>query len=382
MIDGGEDNEHDRPWEPPAGLVRAAGGLLGVLGGESQGWAIQGCAPQDAIHRDSPHGPVAEALVDLAHGYVDQVGDVPRAVPLDVAERHPGTTAPAWLLSVAVVRPARCDLVADTLELATAAGVPRHSLPACVAYVELAASLFAGVPVESAIRSAVGASGLDRDGRRDEPPLCGESTVDALRAGVWALRQPGGLDDVLPTVGALSTPGVGAAVAGLLGLRDGCGALPPLWHRRSPRANECFALAPGLVRARGTGSSGHAGTPSRLSRTGDVPSEAVESGRVEPRWADAGGTVMPTGSTGSARPEDVGDGAGPGQGSGRGVGVDVASVVAAYAVTEEIEAIEERFPAEAAEGVAEPTVRAAAVRPSYHGRVACGQRQLEGAGQR
>ena len=222
-------------WEPPGG--RAAGGLLGVAGAE----AFRGVAV------GSSEGPVTTALVDLCHGYVATRG---RRVPVDVGERHEGVATPAWMLAVAVVRPTGRDLVSDTLELALAARVPRGALADCVAYVELAAALYAGrstaeavaVPAARGPASAVAAGAPLR--------LTGEGPADAVSAGIWALHQPGGLAEVLPELARVGTPGVAAAVGGLLGLRDGCAGMPAHWQRRVRMAAACLALAPGLVRAR------------------------------------------------------------------------------------------------------------------------------------
>lgn len=343
---GGNQEQHrtsTNSWEPPGGLARAAGGVLGVVAGEAHGLTRQGCAGPGS-------GPITEALADLARGY-----DAPPSgrTPTDVAQRCQGTTAPAWLLATAVALPDRRGLVADTLELATLAGVPRHSLPACVAYIELAAGLFAGKSTEAALRAGASIRIAPSDLQRTTPPLCGESAIDALAAGVWALTQPLPIGEVMDVLSALSTPGVAAAVAGLLGLKEGCGALPPAWHRPVEQVSECFALAAGLVRARGQ---------SRASTVTDT----------------AAGHAVP------ARAGDVGGGA------------DVGALVAAYAITEELEAIgkpeasasdkepeaiKERVPGEAATGVDVPTA-SAAVRPSRGGRTGCGQRQLEGAGSR
>jgi len=158
-----------------------------------------------------------------------------------------------------VVRSNSRELIADTLELANAAGVPSRALGDCVAYVELAAGLFAGRPAAAAIETATG------NGRRHctapalqaAPALCGEGAVDALTAGIWALSQPGGIAEVMPALAAVTTPGVGAAAAGLLGLRDGSASMPTHWQSRLRSAPECLALAPGLVRARCRGHQLH-----------------------------------------------------------------------------------------------------------------------------
>jgi hypothetical protein len=218
-----------------------------------------GCSTAGGSHPcrpAAPDGPVTRALVELADSYVRRRG---HGVPVDVAERHEGMATPAWLLAVAVVRSNSRELIADTLELASAAGVPSISLGDCVAYVELAAGLFAGRPAPAAIDMATprGRRPCAAAVARSRPPLCGEGSVDALTASVWALAQPGGITEVMPTLAAITTPGVGAAVAGLLGLRDGCAAMPADWRRRLVSAPDCLALAPGLVRTRCRGHQLH-----------------------------------------------------------------------------------------------------------------------------
>jgi hypothetical protein len=61
----------------------------------------------------------------------------------------------------------------------------------------------------------------------------------------------------MPALAAVATPGVGAAAAGLLGLRDGCASMPGHWQRRLRSAPDCLNLAPGLVRARCRGHQLH-----------------------------------------------------------------------------------------------------------------------------
>ena len=94
---------------------------------------------------------VSAALVELAQAFVSRQG---QGTPLDVAERLTGLGSPAWLLSVAIVRPRSATIGADALRLAHAAGVPGHALPHCVGYVELGAALFGGRDASDAIEAS------------------------------------------------------------------------------------------------------------------------------------------------------------------------------------------------------------------------------------
>jgi hypothetical protein len=228
-------------WEPPHGAARASGGLMGVAGGEawrgSRGGFDHG-------------GPVAAAMIDLCQAYVAQPGGGP---PLDVAERHEGVPGPGWLLPVGLMEPDAETRQHHTRELAAAAGMGSYTLPACVAYVDLAAHLFAAEDPGKAVRVATGQPALSHS---PAPRLLGVGAIDGLAAGVWALGRSGNLAAVLPQLvecgEEVVAPWVAAAAAGLLGVRDGCAAVPAQWHRRlRRRQRDVFArLAESLVVAR------------------------------------------------------------------------------------------------------------------------------------
>lgn len=220
-------------WEPPAGHARAVGAVLAAVAGET--WHSEGFGPR---------GPVADALVDLARGYVAHKGE---GVPVEVAQRLDGVPAPAWLLPVAIVRPYSSQLAADALQLARASGVPGHALSPCVAYVELAGELFSGRSAADAIESVTGEPAPRRS---SVPALCGEPHLDALTAAVWAVGQPAGIDEVVAALAPLTPPSVRAAAAGLVGLRDGSSGMPDGWQRDLPDAEACAELAAELVGVR------------------------------------------------------------------------------------------------------------------------------------
>jgi hypothetical protein len=245
--------------------TRVVGALLGVAGGEAYGGgtAAGGEGADDVFvpvpwqrcsGRDGDiGGPVTTALLDLCHGYVARRG---HGLPAEVAERSSGVAGPGWLLAVAMVRTDERQLLADTLELATVAGVSARSLGDYVAYVELAADLIAGRPP---IRCAEAAHGAWLSGVGPRPRLCGEAGIDALSAGVWALAQRSRITEVMAVLAEVATPSVGAAALGLLGLRDGTEAVPVGWQRRLACTAACLALAPGLVRARCRDHARHGG---------------------------------------------------------------------------------------------------------------------------
>ena len=234
--------------EPPRGAARVTGGLLGVAGGEA--WR----GPPGGFE---PGGPVTAALLDLCRSYTADEDDLDAEAPLEVACRHQGVPATGWLLPVAVAR-GGSDLVDDTLLLATAAGATPDVLGACLTYVTLAAELLAAQPVKAAVELAtckpadVAVDEATRPANGTQPTrprLCGIGPIDAVNAGIWALTQPGyRLASLAASLAHWCEPWVAAAAAGLLGLRDGCAAVPAQWYRLVESAQDCMDLAPVLLR--------------------------------------------------------------------------------------------------------------------------------------
>lgn len=226
-----------RPGESPQRHARVLGGLLGLLAGEgsrrSGDWHLFGEAP-----------PVGAAAVDLAHGYIATRG---RNAPLAVAARHRGVPGVGWLLPVAMVRADRPPMVSDTLALADAAGFPGNALDGCVAFVELASRILAGMAVDEAVHGVVPDPVA---GDQPVPRLSGNAVMDGLVATAWALTRSLPLTDIVVLLRHTAPQEVIAAVGGVLGLRYGADAMPRRWRQRLPRAAECVALAPALVRRR------------------------------------------------------------------------------------------------------------------------------------
>lgn len=227
----------------PGAEQRAASGILGVIQGEVWG---------ERTNRRSSRSSIAAALLDVAHGYIAHRGEDP---PLDAARRHDGAPGPAWLLCVAIVHDDIRRLASDTLELAAAAEVPQIALGDCANYVFLAAALFTGYDVDRAIEAATSAAAPSPG---TLPSLCGETNTDALTASVWALTQTTLEVETLDSLTTRTTPGVMAAVGGVLGLRRGTALPRKEWFRRRHMARYA-ALVPGLLRVRHTAVSGLAG---------------------------------------------------------------------------------------------------------------------------
>jgi hypothetical protein len=232
---GGRDLAAPEP-EPSGSHARATGGILGAMAAELR---LGGPRP-------TPAGPrsLSGGLVDLAQAFASRNG---QGTPLDVAAQLRDLDSPAWLLSVAIVRPRSDALGADALRLANAAGVPGHALPHCVGYVELCAALFGGMSDAEAIEHVTGQRA--RGHLSTALTLCSDPHLDALTTGIWALQQRGTFAEVLGALASLAPPAIAAAAGGLLGLRDGVAAVPVAWHTDLPVAG-CATLAEELVRVR------------------------------------------------------------------------------------------------------------------------------------
>jgi hypothetical protein len=229
------------PGTALSGEARAAGGLLGVVGGEAWRGSRSGF---------ESGGPVSAALVDLARAYVS---DPDGYAPTHIANQHEGVPGPGWLLPVAIIRSDPATREREVRELADAAGMGAYQIPACIAYIELAANLFVADQAEPAPVRAVedGDHALVR-----APRLLGIGAADGLAAGSWALARQGDLAQVIPSLVRsgqnLVAPWVAAAAGGLVGVRDGRAAVPGPWHRRLPRRQRqaCAQLAQALVELR------------------------------------------------------------------------------------------------------------------------------------
>jgi hypothetical protein len=139
--------------------------------------------------------------------------------------------------------------VADSLELALAAGISSQWLGQCVAYVELAAHVFNGSDPSVAVALVAEVAGAPHRGP-GLPGLSGEAAPDALAAGMWALLLDEPLAETLAKLAPTATPSVLAAVGGLVGLCQGVDRLPGSWDPALCSTVDCDALASPLLRAR------------------------------------------------------------------------------------------------------------------------------------
>jgi hypothetical protein len=238
---------------------RALGGMLAVVAGEA--WC--------SVAVDDPtltgaRRPAAARLLALARGYAEGAD---MSAFRRHATRYASVETPAWVLAVALARPNRRAVVADTLELALALGMlSREALGACVSYAELAWAAATDTALPPAPDPEVETEALVAE--PDHPFLL------ATRVGRRALEEGADLVAAVEALPFGTLPALRAAVAGLVGLRQGASALPDVWRRvlgEVDRQGEddalaCFALAPALVARRG-----HLGPlPSRRPGIGTV----------------------------------------------------------------------------------------------------------------
>jgi hypothetical protein len=238
---------------------RALGGMLAVVAGEA--WCSTAV---DDPTLTGARRPASARLLALARGYAEGAD---MSAFRRHAARYASVETPAWVLAVALARPSRRAVVADTLELALALGMlSREALGACVSYAELAWA--------AATNTALPRPPAHPD---LEPELSTEPDhpfLLATRAGRRALEENASLTAVVEGLPFGTMPALSAAVVGLVGLPHGVAAVPEVWRRvlgevdahGEDDALACFALAPALVARRG-----HLGPlPSRRRGLGTV----------------------------------------------------------------------------------------------------------------
>ncbi|CUU56888.1 ADP-ribosylglycohydrolase [Parafrankia irregularis] len=185
-----------------------------------------------------------------------------------------GSLMRALATGLARVEPELCSREAAEISAVTHAD-PR-CVQACVAYTAIVSALVDGAPVGAALRSggdAVAALGADQAagaGARAGSDVGGAAEVVAalatpatigltelpttgyvvhsLAVAVWAIQQPAPLEELLVDVvnRGDDSDTTGAIAGGLLGARDGVGAVPPRWAERLEYATEIAHLAPAL----------------------------------------------------------------------------------------------------------------------------------------
>jgi ADP-ribosyl-[dinitrogen reductase] hydrolase len=145
-------------------------------------------------------------------------------------------------LPTGLVRPDPARRVAEARELSAVTHADRRCVDACVAYCDLTACLLdgAGLPLLPAAK-------LDTSGY----------VLATLQVAVWAICQPGTLEDVLVEIVNLGGDAdtTGAVAGGLLGARHGHDALPARWVDLLDYRDRILAAAPVLVGLRTA--SGH-----------------------------------------------------------------------------------------------------------------------------
>lgn len=290
---------------------RVAGGLLGLAAGDALGATVEFCPPDTIREHHGVHHEITGGGVfgwrpgqgtddtDLAYavaatyaeGYsLDRLATAfcawyaggPRDVggTTSAALRRLRTTGRPDLSGDAVVGPnsagngslMRClatGLVRsdprqrrmEAVEISAVTHADRRCTQACAAYCDLVSHLVEGATpnhaVEEVLRSSpmgadvrlavAGAGGLDVD-ELDT----GGYVLATLQVGVWALLQRRSFEDVLVDVvnrgGDADT--TAAVAGGLLGVRDGVGALPARWLEQLEYRARLLDLVPALVAAR------------------------------------------------------------------------------------------------------------------------------------
>jgi ADP-ribosyl-[dinitrogen reductase] hydrolase len=164
-------------------------------------------------------------------------------------------------LATGLVRTDASQRRLEAVEVSAVTHADRRCTQACAAYCDLVAHLLDGASpaaavdrvlatapmgddVAAAMRAAASLRAADLD--------TGGYVVSTLQVGVWALLQARPLEDVLVDVVNLGGDAdtTGAVAGGLLGVRDGAGAIPARWLDALEYGDELVSLARRLLDVR------------------------------------------------------------------------------------------------------------------------------------
>jgi hypothetical protein len=222
----------------PSMLDRVTGALVAVLVVE-EAFATASRPAGVWTNQVVAGGSAADALLWVAHDYA--TGEMRLNGHASITPQPP-----VWVLPAAVVHPDKTDREAEVRALAASGGLPKPSISSCVHYGELVADVVAGNFNEL---PSAGAGGRQRATSELPAPVEIDSPAVAHGAALWAAVTSEPIDAVLDTLDPVGLA-VRAAVAGVIGLRDGFASLPPSYHRKPQRTASCLALARQLVHAR------------------------------------------------------------------------------------------------------------------------------------
>ncbi|MDQ6946071.1 MAG: ADP-ribosylglycohydrolase family protein [Actinomycetota bacterium] len=160
----------------------------------------------------------------------------------------------------------------EAVEISAITHADRRCTQACVAYCDLASLLLDGVTPDHAVEEVLRSSAIGADVQlaiAGAGELIGAEldtrgyALATLQVGVWALLQRRSLEEVLIEVANLGGDAdtTAAVAGGLLGARDGLGAIPARWADRLEHRDPMLALVPALLAVRRQPEPSAAGGP-------------------------------------------------------------------------------------------------------------------------
>lgn len=166
-------------------------------------------------------------------------------------------------LPTALVRPDAGQRAVEARELSAVTHADVRCVDACAAYCDLAAHLIEGVDPDDAIGEVLDDSTIGGETRAAiiEGAAAGLTAealdtsgfvLATLQVAVWALCQPGTLEEVLVEIVNLGGDAdtTGAVAGGLLGARHGGAAIPNRWSSRLEYRPRILNAVPSLVELR------------------------------------------------------------------------------------------------------------------------------------
>jgi len=294
----------------PGFQERVAGGLLGLAAGDALGATVEFCTPatireRHGVHRDVIGGgafgwrpgqgtddtDMAYAVaMAYAEGYSlervaerflawfdDGPSDVGNTTAISLRQlrisgpelsgfaaalgrsNSAGNGSLMRCLPTGLVRRDPRIRRAEAVDISAITHADRRCTQACVAYCDLVAHLLDGATpdhaVEEVLRSSPASSDVSQAIAGAGELIAAELDTSGyvlatLQVGVWALLQPRALEEVLVDVVNLGGDAdtTAAVAGGLLGVRDGAGAIPARWVDRLEYRQPLLDLVPALSR--------------------------------------------------------------------------------------------------------------------------------------
>jgi ADP-ribosyl-[dinitrogen reductase] hydrolase len=268
---------------PAAAIRRRYGRHTEITGGGAFGWRPgQGTDDTDLAYAVALAYAEGYSLEQVAHGFLSwyrgrprDVGGTTAAALAEMARgtdpalcghrvagpRSAGNGSLMRCMATGLVRAATSERRMEAVAISALTHADRRCTQACAVYCDLVSLLVEGAAPAEAVEAVLASSPMGDDVAEAVAAAAGLSAAEldpsgyvlaTLQVGVWALQQLRPLEDVLVDVVNLGGDAdtTGAVAGGLLGVRDGAGAIPERWLDALEYRAPLQSLVPRLVALR------------------------------------------------------------------------------------------------------------------------------------